>query len=426
MKNSKTKTRTAFLHYTAPPVVGGVEAVMSAHAQAFIQAGYPVSIIAGRGETKALPEGTELILIPEVDSQHGEHSEINAILDSGTVPDGFDKFVHTIYSRLSDVVAQFDNLIIQNLFTKHFNLPLTAAVHRLIDDGIIKNPIAWCHDFSWTSPNSRSSVHPGYPWDLLRTYRSDTTYVTVSRQRQKTLADLLEIDADEIHVIYNGVNPDTLLGLTLEGQALIDRLQLLSADPVILMPVRVTKAKNIELAIQVVYELKKRQNRVKMVLTGPPDPHDEQSISYFESLLELRRELGVTDEMRFVFESGPDENANEPYIIDYDVVSDLIRISDLIFMPSHREGFGMPVLEAGLAGIPVISTEIPATQEIAAQEVVTIQPDDSPDKVADQIIALLEHNPVSVLRRRVRREYTWQAIFHDDIKPLLHRRGDSG
>ena len=59
--------RTAFLHYSAPPVVGGVEAVIEAHTQVFLDAGYPVTIITGQGEQADLPDGAELIVIPEMD-----------------------------------------------------------------------------------------------------------------------------------------------------------------------------------------------------------------------------------------------------------------------------------------------------------------------------------------------------------------------
>ena len=58
------------LHYTAPPVVGGVEAVIDAHARIFFQMGYPVTIIAGQGSLKRLPDGCELQLIPDIDIQH--------------------------------------------------------------------------------------------------------------------------------------------------------------------------------------------------------------------------------------------------------------------------------------------------------------------------------------------------------------------
>ncbi len=38
------------LHYSAPPIVGGVESVISHHARLMSKAGHPVRIIAGRGD----------------------------------------------------------------------------------------------------------------------------------------------------------------------------------------------------------------------------------------------------------------------------------------------------------------------------------------------------------------------------------------
>jgi hypothetical protein len=58
----------AILHYTAAPVIGGVEAVIQAHAGLLLHHGYQVSVIAGRGAAEALPGGAEFILIPEIDS----------------------------------------------------------------------------------------------------------------------------------------------------------------------------------------------------------------------------------------------------------------------------------------------------------------------------------------------------------------------
>jgi glycosyltransferase involved in cell wall biosynthesis len=410
---------TAILHYSAPPVVGGVEAVIEAHAETFRRAGYPVAIIAGRGDSGALPEGTEFVQVPEIDSRHPQVVRMAKQLEQGQVPSGFDSLVSELVDLLAPDLCSFDNVIVHNVFTKHFNLPLTAALHRMLDAGTLRGCIAWCHDFTWTSANSRSRVHPGYPWDLLRTFREDVTYVVVSQQRREALAGLFDCPREEIRVIYNGVDPQTLLGLSTEGQALINRLGILDSDLVMLMPVRVTQAKNIEQALRVVSEIKARGHRPKLILTGPPDPHDVQSMAYFESLRRMRSELGVEGEMRFVFESGPD--AGEPYTVEMTVVGDLFRVSDLVFMPSHREGFGMPVLEAGLAGLPVFSTPIPATQEIGREDVNTFDWDQEPGAVADQILGWAESSPVHRLRRRVRRKYTWQAIFERDIKPLLDR-----
>lgn len=418
---SSKRTRIAILHYSAPPVVGGVEAVILAHAQILRQAGYPVTVVAGRGEAEALPEGVDLIRVPEIDSQHAEIVRVGVPLENGQVPSDFEAVCARLIETLGPILSSFDHLIVHNVWTKHFNLALTVALDRLLGQARAPHCIAWCHDFTWTSPSSRSKVHSGYPWDLLRTKRPDVTYVVVSKRRQQELAALFGCSEQEIRVIYNGVDPQKLLGLSAEGAALVDRLHLMEPDLNLLMPVRVTQAKNIEYALRLVAALKARGCRLKLVLTGPPDPHDAGSMAYFQSLQALRSELDVVDEMRFVFESGSDPD--EPYFVGADVVGDLFRVSDLMFMPSHREGFAMPVLEAGLVGIPVVCTEVPAAVEIGGQDVILFDLEEEPDALAVRILAWSEESAVHRLRRRVRQGYTWQAIFRRDIEPLLDRPG---
>lgn len=418
MASQEKPTQTAILHYTAPPIIGGVEVVIQAHVQIFVEAGYPVAVVAGRGEKTALPPEVDFVYLPLLDTQHPHVTQISSPLERGEVPSAFDDMVNQLIAELTPTLSRFDTVIVHNIFTKHFNMPLTAALHYLLDADKIQNCIAWCHDFTWTSPHSRSKVHPGYPWDLLRTHRSDVTYVVVSQRRQRTLAALLNCPPEEIHVIYNGVDPDALLGLSPEGHALVNQLGLLESDLVLLMPVRVTQAKNIEYALRVVAALKARGHRPKLVLTGPPDPHDAKSMAYFRKLQALRAQLGVEEEMRFVFESGPEPD--QPHTIDERVVGDLFRASDAMFMPSHREGFGMPVLEAGLVGLPVLSsTNVPAAEEIGGKDVTLFDTDQDPDQVAEQILAWAERSPEHRLRRRVRQYYTWNAIFERDIKPLI-------
>lgn len=411
------RSETAILHYSAPPVVGGVEAVMQAHCRVFIQAGYPVTVIAGWGEEQALPEGTSFIRIPEMDSQFEQVAELSEQLEKGEVPAEFDEMASHLANLLAPILGDFDHVIVHNVFTKHFNLPLTAALFHLLEAGTIHHCIAWCHDFTWTSPHSRSKVHPGYPWDLLRTRHEDVAYVVVSQRRQHDLAELFGCAEDQIRVIYNGVDPEILLGLSPEGSDLITRLGLLEQDLVILMPVRVTQAKNVEYALRVVAALKASGSQVKLVLTGPPDPHDAKSMAYFRDLQALRAELGVEEEMRFVFESGPEPN--EPYTIGEKIVGDLFRASDLMFMPSHREGFGMPVLEAGLVGIPVIATDVPAAREIGQEDLIVFDTDRDPADLAAQILAWADGSQVHRLRRRIRQDHSWRAVFECDIEPLL-------
>jgi mannosylglucosylglycerate synthase len=415
---SKAKPSTAILHYTAPPVIGGVEGVMDAHARIFLEKGYPVTIIAGQGSAADLPPGCEFILIPELDSQHPDILAAAAILEQGEVPADFDVLTQRLLAELSSSLPRYDNLIVHNVFTKEYNLPLTAALWVLLDNGAINNCIAWHHDFTWTSPRSRWKMHEGYPWDLLRTYRPDMVQVTISQERKRELVGLYNCPEEAVRVIVNGVDAAQVFGLTAEGDALVDRLDLLDADLILLMPVRVTKNKNVEYALEVVAALKKEGVRVKLILTGPPDPHDDKSMDYFHDLQERRDSLGLQEEMHFVFESGSD--VAEPYQIPLEVVYDLYRVADLLFMPSYQEGFGMPILEAGLLGLPVVASDtVPAAQEIGAEDVMLFSLDRPPEDLARELVRRVNEDKRLGLARRTRQNFTWEAIFEKRIAPLL-------
>jgi glycosyltransferase involved in cell wall biosynthesis len=411
------KASTAILHYTAPPVIGGVEAVMKAHAFQLRRSAIPCAVVAGEGEAAALPQGVTWIEIPELNSQNPQILGLSNELEQGRVPGEFNQMVGVIQDQLERVLAPYQNLIVHNVFTKHFNLPLTAALVNLLEDGRLNNCMAWCHDFTWTSSHSRNKVHAGYPWDLLRNFRPGLRYVVVSEMRQRELAGLLGVPAEEIQVIYNGVDPNILLGISAQGQKIIESFGLLRSDLNLLMPVRVTQAKNIEFAFQVVAAIKKAGVVVRLVLTGPPDPHDSQSMAYFRHLQAMRHDLNIDDEMHFVFEL--DGNEKSGTILDLDVVGDLYRVSDLVFMPSHREGFGMPVLEGGLTGIAVFSTPVPASQEIGPDHVHIFNFDDTSEHVAGLIMDWAQADSIHQFRREMRQKYTWQAIFEDEILPLL-------
>jgi glycosyltransferase involved in cell wall biosynthesis len=85
----------------------------------------------------------------------------------------------------------------------------------------------------------------------------------------------------------------------------------------------------------------------------------------------------------------------------------------------------MPVLEAGLVGVPLVCTSIPAAEEIGGQDVTIFDATEDPARLAGQILAWAEQSPVHRLRRRVRQNYTWSAIFYRDIQPLLDGKGDT-
>jgi glycosyltransferase involved in cell wall biosynthesis len=412
-----TRPSVAIVHYTAPPIVGGVEAVMAEHARLLVEAGYPVTVVVGRGGS-GLPEGVTVHVVPEMDSEAPDNLALAPALERGQLPPQFSALQARIEHGLRAALGTADLVIPHNVLTTHFNLPLTSALHALLDQRRLPPAIAWCHDISrHVNPSSGFAQRSGPAWDLLRTARPQVTYVAVSDQRRQALAQVLGCARDRIQVIPNGVNPDLLLGLSEVGRSLVEAFELLDCDLILLMPIRVTRAKNIEFAIQVTAALKDSGLRVRLVVSGPPDPHAPDIEEYLRQLRDLRHRLGVAAQVRFIYEGFPGHPG--PMTIGDKIVGELYRIADLVLLPSHREGFGMPVLEAGMADKPVFTTRIPAVEALGPERLHLIERDESPAQVARRVIAWADQDSAHRLRRRVRQSYTWPKIFNTQIQPLI-------
>jgi glycosyltransferase involved in cell wall biosynthesis len=127
--------------------------------------------------------------------------------------------------------------------------------------------------------------------------------------------------------------------------------------------------------------------------------------------------LKLDQEVVFVYEGT--SRLPGPLTIDVLVVAELYRVCDVVLMTSHREGFGMPILEGGLMGKPVFCTAVPVLEQVEASSVYLIGSDDSPHQVAERIQAWAQHDVAFRLRGRVRKGYTWSAIFRQAIQPLI-------
>ena len=144
-------------------------------------------------------------------------------------------------------------------------------------------------------------------------------------------------------------------------------------------------------------------------------------MAYFQSLQERRDELGLQEEMHFVFESGPEPT--EPYFHIVRCVAGLYRVADLLFMPSQQEGFGMPVLEAGLLGTAGCRFgHCACRQEIGGEDVFRFSLDQPPEELAKLLRTWVTDDARLCLARRIRQSFTWEAIFRDEIEPLLHEK----
>jgi mannosylglucosylglycerate synthase len=401
------------LHYAAPPVVGGVESVLGEHARLMASDGQQVTILAGRGEQT--DPRIPFVELPQVDSRHPEVLAVKTELDAGKVTPRFDRLVADLESELSQRLANTQVLIAHNVCSLNKNLALTAALKKIADKPGAPRLILWNHDLAWTTPRYRSELHDGYPWDLLRTDWPSAIQVTVSEMRRQEMAQLLDVPAGRIEVVPNGVDVARFLKLEPRTVLLIDKLDLLSADPLVLLPVRITPRKNIELAIRALASLRGYFPHARLVVTGPLGPHNPANTSYFEKLTGLRTSLKLDQAVVFLAEHTKD------YLPD-EVIADFYRLSDIMLLPSLEEGFGIPILEAGLAGLPVFCADIPPLRELADRAAAFFSPHANPKDVATLIAHQMERNNAFSLRLQVKLNYTWENIYKDNIRPLLTKK----
>jgi glycosyltransferase involved in cell wall biosynthesis len=400
-------TKIALLHYSAPPVVGGVESVLGHHARLMADAGHEVRIIAGRGEQT--DPRIPFVQVPLADSRHPDILAMKVDLDAGRLPPGFSKLADSLAVRLNEVLDDADVLIAHNVCSLSKNLALTAAVRNLSH---IFQVVLWHHDLAWTTPRYRAELHDGYPWDLLREAWPGVKQVTISEARRQELADLLKIGRVEISVVPNGVDIPAFHKLERQTREFLKRLHPLHASPLLLVPVRVTPRKNLELALHVCANLLSYFPDTKLLVTGPLGPHNPANVDYFAKLTGLRRDLGLESVVHFLAE------LTDRYLPD-EVISDFYHLADALFLPSREEGFGIPVLEAGLAGLPVYCSDIPPLRSLGGVEAAYFSPDGDPGEIASMIASELSSSDVFQLRTRVRADFSWEHIYARKIAPLL-------
>ncbi len=400
------------LHYSAPPVVGGVESVIGHHARLMTAAGHKVQIVAGRGEQT--DKQVRFIQNPLVDSRHPVVLASKEKLDQGIVPNEFHEQVELLAKELRLVLANADCLIAHNVCSLNKNLILTAALKKISEELQRPRFILWHHDLAWTTPRYRDELHEGYPWDLLCKAWDGVEQVTISAFRRHELAELMNLPEEEISAIPNGVDIGRFLKLEDKTLKFIDQLDLLNANPILLLPVRITSRKNIELALQVMAELRKDAPLAKLIVTGPLGPHNSANVQYFDKLVALRSSLHLEEAVHFLAELVDDFLPDE-------VISDFYHLADALFLPSREEGFGIPVLEAGLAGIPVFCADIPPLRDLGMSLVNYFSLDEEPANIASLILANLSTNIVFGFRGLVRSQYAWRQVYQQQIQPLLER-----
>jgi glycosyltransferase involved in cell wall biosynthesis len=222
----------------------------------------------------------------------------------------------------------------------------------------------------------------------------------------------MKLDSESARVIPNGVDAARFYKLESQTQKFLDQTRVMDAAPVLLLPVRVTPRKNIELALHTLAQLKGQFPQAALVVTGPLGPHNSRNREYFEALSNLRTQLGLQGSAHFLAE------LSDSYLPD-EVIADFYRIADALILPSREEGFGIPLIEAAFSHLPVFCADIPPLRELGMGDAIFFSPDEYPANLANVIANYFQSSAPARLAVRVRSAFRWEAIYQQHIAPML-------
>ncbi len=376
---------------------------MAVHAAALRDAGAAVTIVAGRG---GAPRGTRFVRVPLVSTKHPAIIRDGLALARGDVTPEHRRLVAQLVSALSPIARSADRVVVHNVLTMNLSLALAEALAALARErrGAF---IAWAHHPAWTDPRYLPHRHAGLPWDTLCLAIPGMRYVAVSDERADQLAALLRMPRRRVTVVPNGIDLASRLALSAAGEAMAERLGLFDADPLLLLPARLTRRKRVELAIDAVAALRRRHPRATLVVTGSPGPHDRANRAYAADLVSRGDRVGGVHLL----------SARGGRVSDR-VMADLFSLADALVLPSESEGFGIPLLEAGANGLPVVCTDLPTLRAVAGDAATYVDPRGDGRAFAAAIERRLASDPVARLRRRAK-QHAWPRILREQVIPTI-------
>lgn len=284
-------------------------------------------------------------------------------------------------------------VLVHNMLTMPFD---DVAARRLALLSREVRMVNWVHD-----------VDVGRDWFEGLGLRA--RHVAVSKMRGELMRERLGLE--EVEVIPNGVDVAGMLGWSER----VKRLKLLERELVLFHPARVLARKNVELGVRVIGELRRRGVDALGVVSGAADPHRVSSGEYGREVRALVEESGLERDFVFLADGGE---------VGEDEVRMMYEVADLVWFPSKSEGFGLPLVEAALVGVPVLCSDIAVHREVAEgmSGVEFFDLGESVEVLAERVLGEVERfGEVRRERRRVARRYDWERIYEDYLEPLLKK-----
>ena len=243
----------------------------------------------------------------------------------------------------------FRNKKITNLFVPSHVMPI---IHP-------KNTVITIHDVAFKRfPASYGRLSRWYlDWGTKFAVKHAKHIIVPSITTKKDLIKFYKADPEKISVIPLGYEPNATKFTTDDINEVLDQYHLKPRHYFLFIG-RIETKKNIQVLIKAFEDIQKKHPYLKLVLIGKP------GVGYPL----LNKEGCLKQSASGVVLTG--------YVSDKEKQILLEQCLCFVF-PSLFEGFGLPLLEAMGAKVPIIASKIPTSYEIAKQNALFFEPQDT-------------------------------------------------
>ena len=185
---------------------------------------------------------------------------------------------------------------------------------------------------------------------------------------REALIEKAKIDPSRTSVVPNGPHPSCSPDSEPAADAEAGRLLGPPGRGVELLHVGSTIArKRIDVLLRVVAGVRRARGDVRLVRVGGPFTGEQRA---------LVRHLGLDDATVVL-----------PFL-DRSTLAAVYRRAAVVLLPSEREGFGLPIIEALACGTPIVASDIEPLREVGANAIDYCDPDDV-DRWVDAVLRVL-------------------------------------
>ena len=263
-----------------------------------------------------------------------------------------------------------------------YDIPIVATIHATEagrNSGIHDETQRYINDTEW-----------------LLTYEA-TEVIVNSNYMKNEIQRLFGLPFDKINVIPNGINLSNFTGI--ERDYDFRRQYAMDNEKIILYVGRLVYEKGVQHLIAAMPKILSNYNDAKLIIAGRGGMMDE-----------LRAEasnLGLNDKIYF---TG---------YLNSKQVQKMYKCADVAVFPSTYEPFGIVALEAMLAGVPTVVSDVGGLDEIVTHGVDGMKSyAGNANSIADSVTALLYDHQLATnvskkAKQKVKDQFNWEKIAQD-------------